>query len=82
MQRFIDKFSQNWYPDIHRKDPVILRDGKLENGNHRCEAIARWGEVPVYLRHYPSYKDDQGLIRRIYGASTIGQEIVGLDEGS
>lgn len=47
MQRFIDKFSQNWYPDIHRKDPVILRDGKLENGNHRCEAIARWGEVPV-----------------------------------
>jgi hypothetical protein len=81
VNRFLRRFGSDWNPTVHRKDPIIVRAGVLENGNHRCEAVSRSGlHIPMFVRHYPSHKDDPELIRRLFGALTIGPKITGMDE--
>ena len=48
--------ADNWQPNLHRNQPVKLSaEGQLLNGNHRTEAIARYGKtVEVWIWRNPS----------------------------
>ena len=48
--------ADNWQPNLHRNQPVKLSaEGQLLNGNHRTEAISRYGKtVEVWIWRNPS----------------------------
>ena len=47
--------ADNWEPALHRNQPVKLSaEGQLLNGNHRTEAISRYGKtVEVWMWRNP-----------------------------